>query len=77
MKAVKIFLEFWIFAFRYQRIWLKIVSFDTRSLLWDISLDFWAQKVYRFVVAGKSVLKETTGAIWMEEEGSHLLNYWW
>jgi hypothetical protein len=38
MKAVKIFLENLIFAFRYQRIWLKIVPFDTRGLLWNVLL---------------------------------------
>jgi len=38
MKAVKIFLKNLIFAFRYQRIWLKIVPFDTRGLLWNLLL---------------------------------------
>jgi hypothetical protein len=38
MKAVKIFLKNLIFAVGYQRIWLKIVSFDTRGLLWNLLL---------------------------------------
>jgi len=33
-----------------------------------ISLDFLAQKVYRFLVVGYSAFRETTGAIWMKEE---------
>jgi len=41
----------------------------------EISLDFWIQKVYRFLEVGKFVLKETTGAIWMKEEDLHLLNF--
>jgi len=47
---------------------LKIVPFNTSGLLWYISLDFLAQKVYFFLEVGKFALKETTGAIWMKEE---------
>jgi len=43
----------------------------------DISLDFWAQKVYRFLVVVNSVLKESIGAIWFNEEDSHLSSFWW
>jgi hypothetical protein len=37
----------------------------------DISLDFWAQKVYRFLVVDNPALKESIGAIWFNEEDSH------
>jgi hypothetical protein len=41
----------------------------------DISLDFWTQKVYRFLEVGKFALKETIGAIWFNEKDLHLLNF--
>ncbi len=43
----------------------------------DISLDFWSQKVYRFLVVDNSVLKESIGAIWFNEEDSPLSSFWW
>jgi len=33
-----------------------------------ISLGFWPQRVYHFLVVGGSALNESTGAIWMKEE---------
>ena len=60
MKAVKIFLKNLIFAFRYQRIWLKIVSFDTRGLLCNLLLLLVLGAVYELEQVQEKLLQAVT-----------------
>ncbi len=60
MKAVKKFLKNLIFAFRYQRIWLKIASFDTRCLLWNLLLLGGFGAVYELEQVQEKLLQAVT-----------------